>query len=71
MFAVFSNSLPPAVMRTLLRQMDIGSVTCGQMWVHAVHTKGVGVGGGGGEGGGQGGGGGRHEQVCTMFNSGG
>ena len=37
-----------------LRQMDMGSLTCAQIWVSAVHTKR----GGGGEGI-------RHNQVCT------
>ena len=35
-FRVF---IPPAVMPTLLRQMDMGSLTCAQIWVRAVHAK--------------------------------
>ena len=38
--------------------MDMGSVTCAQIWVRVVHTKG-------------GRGGVRHKQVCTRFDSGG
>ena len=33
-------SIPPAVRPNLLRQMDLGSLTCAQSWVRAVHTKG-------------------------------
>ena len=36
----FRVSIPPAVRPTLLRQMDMGSLTCAQIWVRAVHTKG-------------------------------
>ena len=36
----FCVSIPPAVRPTLLRQMDMGSLTCTQIWVRAVHTKG-------------------------------
>ena len=32
--------IPPVMRRTLLRQMDMASLTCTQIWVHAVHTKG-------------------------------
>ena len=41
----FRVSVPPAVRPTLSRQMDIGSLTCAQIWARAVHTKG----GGGGQ----------------------
>ena len=33
-------SMPSAVRPTILRQMDMGSLTRGQIWVWAVHTKG-------------------------------
>ena len=33
-------TVPPAVRRTLLRQMDMGSFTCAQIWVRAIRTKG-------------------------------
>ena len=36
----FRVSIPPAVRPALLRQMDIGSLTCAQIWVRSVHTKG-------------------------------
>ena len=36
----FRVSIPPAVMPTLLRQMDMGSLTWAQSWVRAVHTNG-------------------------------
>ena len=36
----FRVSIPPAVRLTLLRQMDMGSLTCAQIWVLAVHAKG-------------------------------
>ena len=36
----FCVTIPPAVRPTLLRQMDMGSLTCAQNWVLAVHTKG-------------------------------
>ena len=36
----FFGTLPPAVWPTLLRQMDMGSLTCAQIWVRAAHTKG-------------------------------
>ena len=39
--SVFCVSIPPAVRPTLLRQMDMRSLTCAQIWVHAVHMKGV------------------------------
>ena len=42
----FCVTIPPAVRPTLLRQMDMGSLTCAQTWVRAVHTKGVGAEGG-------------------------
>ena len=35
----FRVSIPPPVMPTLLRLMDMGSLTCAQMWVPAAHTK--------------------------------
>ena len=35
----FCVTTPLAVRPTLLRQMDTGSSTCAQIWVHAVHTK--------------------------------
>ena len=35
----FRVSVPPAVRPTLLRQMDMGSLTCEQIWVRPVHTK--------------------------------
>ena len=31
-------SMSPAARRTLLREMDIGSLTCVHIWMHAVHT---------------------------------
>ena len=34
----FRVSIPPAVRPSLLRQMDVGSVTCAQIRVRAVHT---------------------------------
>ena len=37
----FRVSVPQAVRPTLLRQMNMGSLTCAQMCVRAVHTKGV------------------------------
>ena len=40
----FRASIPPAGMLTLLRQMDMGSLTHSQIWVRAVHTKGGGSG---------------------------
>ena len=46
----FRVSIPPDVRPTLLRQMDMGSLTYTQIWVRAVHTKG-GV---------------RHKQVCIL-----
>ena len=39
----FCVSIPPAVKPTLLRQMDMGSLMCAQIWVHAVHTGGSGT----------------------------
>ena len=36
----FRVSIPPAVMPTILRQMDLGYLTCAQMWMRTVHTKG-------------------------------
>ena len=39
MCAVFSSSIPSPVRPTLLRQLDTG-ITCAQIWVLAVHTKG-------------------------------
>ena len=37
----FRVSKPPAMMPTLLRQMDMGSLTCAQIWVRIIlHTKG-------------------------------
>ena len=40
LFAVFSVvHATPAVRTTPLRQMDIGSLTCAQIWVRNVHTK--------------------------------
>ena len=36
----FRVSIPPAVRPTLLRHMDMGPLTCAQIWVRAVHTKG-------------------------------
>ena len=36
----FRVSIPPDARHTLLRQMDMGSLTCAQIWVRAVHTKG-------------------------------
>ena len=52
----FRVSIPPAARPTLLRRMDMGSLTCAQIWVRAVNAKwcvcvcawgegGVGVGG--------------------------
>ena len=35
----FCVSIPLAVRPTLLQQMDIGSLTCAQTWVRAVHMK--------------------------------
>ena len=35
----FRVSIPPGVRPTLLRQMDMGSLTCVQMWVLAEHRK--------------------------------
>ena len=40
----FHIFIPPAVRPTLLRQMDMGSLTDAQIWVLAVHTKGGGAG---------------------------
>ena len=34
----FRVSIPPTVKPTLLRQIDIESLTCAQIWVRAVHT---------------------------------
>ena len=36
----FRLSIPSAVRPTLLRQMDMGSLTGAQMWERAVHTQG-------------------------------
>ena len=36
----FCVSILPVVRCTLLRQMDMGCLTCAQIWVCAVHTKG-------------------------------
>ena len=36
----FHVSIPPAARTILLRQMDMGSLTCAHIWVRAVHTKG-------------------------------
>ena len=47
----FSGTPPPAVRPTLLRQMDMGSLTCAHILGVYVHTKG-------------GGGGCSHKQVC-------
>ena len=49
----FRVSIPPAVRPTLLRQMDMGSLTCAQICLRAVHMKGL-V---------------RHKQVCTRVDS--
>ena len=50
MYTVFLYvTIPPAVSSTLLRQMDMGCLTCAQIWVCAVNTKGGGGGWGGGE----------------------
>ena len=38
--AVFRVFIQPAVRPTLLQQMDIGSLTCAQIWVPAIHSKG-------------------------------
>ena len=49
----FIVTVPSAVRPTLLRQTDIGSLTCAQTLVCAVHTKGgggQGVRGSGGQG---------------------
>ena len=55
--AVFSclRLHPPAVRPTLVRQMDMGYLTCAQVCLRAVHTKG--------------GGAVRHKQVCTRVDS--
>ena len=37
----FLVSTPPAVQPSLLRRMDVGSLTCAQMLVRVEHTKGV------------------------------
>ena len=39
-FGVF---IPPAVRPTLLRQIDMEYLTCAQIWVRAVHSKGGGA----------------------------
>ena len=50
--AVFRFSIPPGVRPTLLRQMDVESLTCAYIWERVVHTKGDWWGRGvGGEGG--------------------
>ena len=36
----FRVSIPPTVRPTLLQRIDMGSLTCAQIWVRAVHTKG-------------------------------
>ena len=36
----FHVTIPPAVRPALLRQMDMGSLTCAQIWMHAIHMKG-------------------------------
>ena len=36
----FGVTIPLAVRPTLIGQMVMGSLTCAQIWVHAVHTKG-------------------------------
>ena len=51
-------SIPPALK---LRQMDMSSLTCAQIWVRAVHMKVGGMGGGGG--------GVRRKQVCSRVDS--
>ena len=38
--AIFGVTLPLVVRSTLLRQMDMGSLTRTQIWVRAIHTKG-------------------------------
>ena len=35
----FCVSIPPAVRPTVIRQMDMGSLTCAHMWVRAVYTR--------------------------------
>ena len=37
--SIFRVSISSAVRPTLLRQMDMGSFSCAQMWVHAVYTR--------------------------------
>ena len=44
LFLCDHTSIPPAVRPPLLRQMDIGSLTCAQISVLAVHTNGGGSG---------------------------
>ena len=44
----FRVSITPTLMPTVLRHMDMGSLTCAQIWVRArIHPKGGGGGGGG------------------------
>ena len=50
-----AETIAPAVRTTLLRQMDVGFLTCAQMWVSVVHTKGSGPV--------------RHKKVCTKVDS--
>ena len=55
----FRVSIPPAVRLSPLRQMDMGSLTCAQIWMRAKHKKGRGgwvvvV---------------KHRQVCTRVDS--
>ena len=52
-FQCFRVFIPLSVRLTLLQQMDMGSLTCAQIWVRAVHTR-TGV---------------RHKQTCTRVDS--
>ena len=49
----FRVSIPPAMRPTLLQQMDMGCLTCAQIWVHCL-TREWAV---------------RHKQVCTRVDS--
>ena len=46
----FRVSIWPALRRTLLRLMDMGSLTCAQIWVRVIHTNAKWREGGGGSG---------------------